>query len=435
MLLLAALAAGPLGCSETTAPERPNVLVITLDTTRADHLSVYGYARPTSPNLEELATHADVYERAYSTSSWTLPAHASLFTGRYPTSHGMRHDPAGELVLAEAIEAPEGIRARALSEDAPTLAELLGAAGYRTGAVVAGPWLHRSFGLSRGFHHYDDDAVHGTRRASEVTDGALRWLEQADEPFLLFLNYFDPHAPYAPPPRYRKTFLPPGTEVKLRSSRQAPALYDAEILYMDEQVGRLLRELRERGLYENTLVIVTADHGELLGDYGTWGHERYLWEPLVRVPLVVKPAGPRRSGRRERMPTSVVDILPLVLGAVGLDPPAGLQGYARRPASEPLLAEVSPMSARGATGHWRALWRGSVKAMSNSLGESYLFDLEQDPGESENLAARDPAGAERSLAELARAFDALPEAAEPEAATAVDPEALEALRELGYVER
>jgi arylsulfatase len=155
---------------------------MTLDTTRADHLGVYGYERPTSPNLDELAAHAEVYEKAYSTSSWTLPAHASLFTGRYPRSHGMRHDPAGELVLADAIDAPEGIRARGLSDEALTLAEILQAAGYRTGAVVAGPWLHRSFGLSRGFLHYDDEAVHSARRAAEVTDGALRWLGQGDLP-------------------------------------------------------------------------------------------------------------------------------------------------------------------------------------------------------------------------------------------------------------
>jgi arylsulfatase A-like enzyme len=339
---------------------------MTLDTTRADHLGVYGYERPTSPNLDELAAHAEVYEKAYSTSSWTLPAHASLFTGRYPRSHGMRHDPAGELVLADAIDAPEGIRARGLSDEALTLAEILQAAGYRTGAVVAGPWLHRSFGLSRGFVHYDDEAVHSARRAAEVTDGALRWLEQGDEPFFLFLNYFDPHAPYAPPPRYRKTFLPRGAEVNLRSSRQAPALYDAEILYMDEQVGRLLRALRERGLYDDTLVIVTADHGELLGDRGTWGHERYLWEPLVRVPLVVKRPGPRQPGRREQAPISIVDVLPLVLEAVGLEPPGGVQGVLRRRPEQPFLAEVSPMSAEGTTGHWRAMWRGPVKVLSNS---------------------------------------------------------------------
>jgi len=406
---------------------------MTLDTTRADHLGVYGYERPTSPNLDELAAHAEVYEKAYSTSSWTLPAHASLFTGRYPRSHGMRHDPAGELVLADAIDAPEGIRARGLSDEALTLAEILQAAGYRTGAVVAGPWLHRSFGLSRGFLHYDDEAVHSTRRAAEVTDGALRWLGQGDEPFFLFLNYFDPHAPYAPPPRYRKTFLPRGAEVNLRSSRQAPALYDAEILYMDEQVGRLLRALRERGLYDDTLVIVTADHGELLGDRGTWGHERYLWEPLVRVPLVVKRPGPRQPGRREQAPISIVDVLPLVLEAVGLEPPGGVQGVLRRRPEQPFLAEVSPMSAEGTTGHWRAMWRGPVKVLSNSLGESYLFDLERDPDESDDLASSDSERTQRAVAELVREFAELPAASDPGPAMAVDPETLEALRELGYV--
>lgn len=433
-LAVGALALAPLGCREARSAAHPNVLVITLDTTRADHLSVYGYERPTSPALEALASHADVYERAYSTSSWTLPAHASLFTGRYPTSHGMRHDPAGELVLSEAIDAPKGIRARALARDAVTLAELLRTAGYRTGAVVAGPWLHHEFGLSRGFQDYDDDAVQRTRRAVEVTDAALRWLREDGEPFFLFLNYFDPHAPYAPPPHYRHSFLPRDVRVDLRSALQAPALYDAEILYMDEQVGRLLRGLRERGLYESTLIVVTADHGELLGDRGTWGHERYLWEPLVRVPLLVKPPGPPRSGRREESPISMVDILPLVLESVGLEAPEGVQGRLHRRPGQPFFAEVRPMSGKGSTGDWRAMWRGWIKVLSNSLGESYLFDLERDPHESDNLAEADAERAARAVAELTREFDGLPAPTDSGPTLAVDPETREALRELGYVD-
>ncbi|MEN8184047.1 MAG: sulfatase, partial [Myxococcota bacterium] len=271
------------GCGSEAPRERPNVLLITLDTTRRDRLGLYGYERPTSPHLDELASHATVFENAYSTSSWTLPAHASLFTGRYPTSHGMRHDPEGSLILADAIDAPEGIRARSLDAEARTLAEILGDAGYQTGAVVAGPWLIGSFGLARGFEHYDDKGVAAGRRAADVTTSALRWLDDVPEPFLLFLNYFDPHLPYAPPPAYRRSFLPSDVSVNLRSSAQAPSLYDAEILYMDEQLGKLFRSLRERGLYDRTLIVVTADHGELLGDRGEWGHERYLWEPLLRV--------------------------------------------------------------------------------------------------------------------------------------------------------
>ncbi|MEE8581760.1 MAG: sulfatase-like hydrolase/transferase, partial [Myxococcota bacterium] len=144
-------------CAEVQAPARPDVLMITLDTTRADHLGCYGYGRPTSPNLDALAGESLLFERAYSTSSWTLPAHASLFTGRFPASHGVRHDPDGSLILAEGIPlAPTELRARALGPNELTLAQVLKQNGYDTGAVVAGPWLLEIFGLGRGFDFYDD---------------------------------------------------------------------------------------------------------------------------------------------------------------------------------------------------------------------------------------------------------------------------------------
>lgn len=433
--LLAALLA-PTGCERSTAPERPNVLLVTLDTTRADHLGLYGYARPTSPHLDALAREAVVFERAYSTSSWTLPAHASLFTGRFPSSHGARHDPEGALVLADAIDAPPDIRARGLGAAETTLAEVLSGQGYRTGAVVAGPWLLREFGLGRGFAHYDDAEIHepGGRRARQVSEAATRWLEATPEPFFLFLNYFDPHAPYAPPAPWLRSFLPPGEEPNLRSARQAPALYDAEILYMDSELGRLFRELRERGLWERTLIVVTSDHGELLGERGEWGHERFLWEPLVRVPLLVKPAGARQPGRRERDPVSVVDVMPLVLRAAGLPVPEAVQGEAPPARRRPILAEVNPMSARTDTGRWRARWEGPLKLLENSLGGRWLFDVERDPDESDDLAPRQPERAARAEQALEREFAALPPAAAEAPAVQIDPDTLEALRRLGYLD-
>jgi arylsulfatase A-like enzyme len=430
LLLLLALA-----CSAPDERARANVLLVTLDTTRADRLGVYGHARPTSPNLDALASEAIVFERAYSTSSWTLPAHASLFTGKYPASHGARHDPQGPLVLADAAPAPRSVRARGMSPQEPTLAGLLAGHGWATGAVVGGPWLMRVFGVGAGFDFYDDAGMQSQlgRRATEITENALAWLARTEEPFLLFLNYFDPHAPYAPPPRFARPFLPPGVAPDPLSLRQAPALYDGEIRYTDHELGRLFGWLRERGLWERTLVVVTADHGELLGERGDWGHERWLWEPLVHVPLIVKPAGPGRPGRREAAPVSLVDVLPLVLRELGLPDPPGVQGEAPPAARRELLAEVNPIGTESDTGEWRARWEGSLKFLTSTLGERHLYDLAADPDEARNLVPRDPELAARQALALERAFAALPAPPADAAPVQVDERTRELLRELGYL--
>ena len=437
--MAALLAAVPLlACGRGESP-RPDVLVVTLDTTRADHLGAYGYERPTSPNLDALAAESIVYDNAYSTSSWTLPAHASLFTGKYPTSHGVRHDPEGALVLASAIRVPEGIRARGLAAEEVTLAEALSRAGYATGAVVAGPWLLRVFGFDAGFDHYDDSGIvnNAGRTAESVTDAALDWLasHEGEErpPFFLFLNYFDPHAPYWPPPVYRRTFLPPGVEPNVHGQRQAIDLYDAEILYMDRQLGRLLDGLRESGAYRDTLIVVTADHGELFGDHGDWGHERYLWQELVRIPLIVKLPGGARPAQRISVPAQLVDVFPLVLDLAGVAAPDGIQGGVP-PTDRPVLAEVHPIDPGSGTGSWRAQWDGDTKFMWNTLGERYLFDLGRDPGERENLVERQPELARRAEARLHETFAGLPPPPSDGAGSvAIDEATQKALRELGYL--
>jgi arylsulfatase A-like enzyme len=430
LLLLAA------GCHEPGARSRSNVLLVTLDTTRADRLGVYGHARPTSPNLDALASEAIVFERAYSTSSWTLPAHASLFTGKYPASHGARHDPQGPLVLADEIDVPPSVRARGISPGERTLADVLASHGWATGAVVGGPWLLRVFGLGAGFGFYDDQGMQDNlgRRATEITDRALAWLAETPEPFFLFLNYFDPHFPYLPPPAFARRFLPPGVRPDPHALRQAPSLYDAEIRYTDEELGRVFRWLRQQGLWERTLVVVTADHGELLGERGDWGHERWLWEPLVRVPLLVKPAGPSRPGRRETEPASLVDVLPLVLRELGLAAPDGVQGEPPPASRRELLAEVNPIGTESDTGNWRARWSGSTKFLTSTLGDRQLFDLAADPGETRNLAARDPAGAEREERALEQAFAALPAPPADAGPLPVSAETVELLRGLGYLD-
>jgi arylsulfatase A-like enzyme len=438
-LLLAVLALAACGERRAGAPAlRANVLLVTLDTTRADRLGLYGYPRPTSPNLDLLARESLVFERAYSTSSWTLPAHASLLTGMLPTSHGANKDPEGDLVLGDAITMPESwnfYRARGLRPDVPTLATLLGDAGWETGALVGGPWLKRVFGLGRGFAFYDDegiDTVEG-RRADEITRRAQAWLRERRGPWLLFLNYFDPHGPYRPPPRHARVML--AGEPPPRGMARQWALYDAEIRFVDEQLGLLFAEIRRLGAWDATWIVVTADHGELQGEHGRFGHGLTLSEEEVRVPLVVKPpAGHARPGRVAE-PVSLADVVPLLLDGLGLAVPPSVQGRTPGARTDPLLAEVSQLPAEGDAGAFRALLDGRFKLVWNSRGHHALYDLERDPREERDLSAREPDRLEALRAQLDDYVSRLPRP-EPTAAgeREVDATTREALRNLGYLE-
>lgn len=428
LALFLALASGSLGCD---APTPPHILLVTLDTTRADHLGAYGHRRDTSPHLDALAREATLYTRAYSTSSWTLPSHASLFTGKFPSSHGARLDPDGPLQLGSAIAAGKGIRARGLSPEEPTLADRLTRAGYATAGFVAGPWMRRTFGLDKGFEHWDDEDILGVngRPAEPLADAVLAWLEgwsatQPRRPFFVFVNFFDAHYPYDPPDAYAAAFLPPGTASNWLDRSQFDALYDAEIRYADAHLGRVLDFLRQRGLYDETLVIVTADHGELLGEHGEWGHNRLLYEPLARIPLVIKPPG-SRSGRIDDTPIQHPGVFDRVLAAAGLPAPR---------APRPRLAEVFYPRDPG-LGEWKVLWQGDLKYMAHSGGDDRLYDLSRDRRERVNQTGERPEEARRMRAELEATLAELP-APLPGSDTPVeiDPETREALERLGYLE-
>ena len=262
-----------LACGRETPP---SVLLITIDTTRVDHLSTYGYPRETAPNLSKLARESVRYSRAWSVSPWTLPAHASLFTGLVPAAHGAHADIGAKTTLADAIDGPLAPMASVgrLSDDTRTLAEILAEQGYRTAAFVGGPWLKRPFGLMQGFEVVDDDVsdVAG-RRADVLTDAALAWLDGVDrhEPTFLFINYYDPHWPYDPPPGFddfpgaRSDYQLPtnlGELVSGRMSLSDPvreaviARYDGEIRFTDHHLGILLESIKARPGGDRTLVIV-----------------------------------------------------------------------------------------------------------------------------------------------------------------------------------
>lgn len=426
---------------------RLDVLVITLDTTRADHLGCYGYARPTSPHLDRLCQASHVYTRGFATSSWTLPSHASLFTGKFSSSHGAINDEAGPLKLSDEIEGPEGwarYAVRPLAEGETTLAEILTRHGYRTGAVVAGPWLKRSFGLSQGFSSYDDAEISSLegRRADSVTESAIRFLEAPGPddtaPFFLFLNYYDPHIPYLPPVEFARPFVR-RLEGGMREDAdwRKIALYDAEIAYMDSQIGRLFARLGELGKFDETLIVVTADHGELLGEHGEWGHGYHLTQQELRVPFILKlPAGSAdASPRRIDVPVQLVDVLPLVLEMAGFPRPEGIQGRSPRDAvRHPIVAEVYPLHTERWVGDWRASVKGTSKLLCNSLGNDALFELASDPAEAVNLIASPSQGASRRCDELLQYLASLPRPAALGPSDPVGEETRKALESLGYLD-
>jgi arylsulfatase A-like enzyme len=434
------LTAGALGCGPS--PIDANLLLVTLDTTRPDHLGCYGHRSDTSPHLDRVAAEALVYTRAFSTSSWTLPAHASLFTGKFPWSHGARIDPNGPLILGDAIRGGDylsRVRASGLAPGEHTLAAILATHGFATGAVVGGSWLKRIFGLDHGFQHYDDGGIDSMmgRTASDVTAEALAWLDaHGKERFFLFLNYFDPHWPYEDPENYLRRFLPPGAKWPKEKGRAVrkdvlDALYDGEIRYMDEHLGRLFESLRTRGLYDDTWIIVTADHGELLGEHREIGHGKTLYQEEIRIPLIVKfPAGRGRTGRDDA-PIQLTDVFAMVIEGFGIPLPPGVR---ERDTTRPVFAEVYPLTLMSQRGDWRVLLDGDLKLHWNSRGSHLLFDLVADPGEGSSLAEEE----HERVQSMQRALDgfraSLSTPAPRGAVREVDEETRRALRDLGYLQ-
>ena len=442
------------------------MVLAVLDTVRADHLSCYGYPRRTTPAIDALAERGDRYAEARSTSSWTLPSHASMLTGRFPFHHGAqaRKDPAsGQVIDALPLRevAPDG-------SPMPTLAEVLGGEGYQCFAVVAnGGYLGVRFGLDRGFDEYSEKPPDGRpRRAREVNRLALGMLEGRDpaRPFFLFLNYMDAHRPYnvAALPAEREAELPaadPADTIELLNELVVtvletdeavdPALverilthYDRGIAHGDLAIEGLVSWLEAAGEWDRTLFIVTSDHGEFFGEHDLAEHSKDIYEPGVRVPLVVRNPG-QRSGRVIDEPVSVVQIPCLVVEALPDEARARLAGtFACMPSDGTSYTEIRytrGKDLRADYGHRfdrerTALYLPPWKLIMSSDGRHELYDLTQDPGEATNLFAE---GDERSSALLqhvrgvrARA-DRGDLSLEPPERSAAE---LEELRKLGYLD-
>jgi arylsulfatase A-like enzyme len=426
---------------------RPNILLIVLDTARGDRFPWAGYDRPTAPRLEALAREGTAYTAAYSPAPWTVPAHASLFTGQYPSLH--RTD-CGSLRLPDA---------------AVTLAEVLRAAGYRTVGYTANPWIGAGYNFNQGFDTYGE-TWREVRDGGEDTGAGLtnekviRWLrwrlenpEARRQPFFVFVNYFEPHLPYHPPEPERSRFLrAPADAARVeRLSRLGHPeemrylfgvsnltaddiavlndLYDGEIAYADRRAGELIAVLRETGLLDDTIVAVTSDHGENIGDHGMLDHKLSVHDTLLRVPLVLR--WPRRvpAGAVVASPVQLHDLFPTLLALAGVPLPAGAVieavalpgtgiGAPARDPEAPIVGEfVGPpvdwltilsdlFPGQDLSRFDRtlvALRHGGVKIHWGSDGRHALFDVAADPGETRDRAAADPEGL-RVMEERVRAW-------------------------------
>lgn len=444
-LALGAGAVAGLGCAPRRRSEdRPNILFLSLDTTCADHLSCYGYHRDTSRSLDALAAESVFFTQAISTSSWTLPAHLSMFTGKFVTSHGVRKDEEAGDSLLDAFDAEDVMssyakyRVRAIPSGETLLTEYLRDAGYDTSAVIAGPWLKRRFGFNRGFTHFDDENIYGLRSdqmrlAPEITDRAIEWLrgrENEQRPFFLFLNYFDPHAPYVYPSELNNFAPPtgdPDPNVELR--RQ----YDIEILFMDFAIGRLIEHLKQNGLYDNTLILAIGDHGELFGEHGINGHGKHLYHPLLHVPFFVKYPHGERDYTAVDDHVQPLEVVPLLLDRLNLPAWDGVQGDLYTDMQHPILAEAYPTRAEVDSGHWQALYRDNLKLLFSSKGDHRLYDLAADPTESVNLYESEPDLAARMTQQLAETMNTLPKPENAGTMLDIDPATLEELKALGYM--
>ena len=391
--------------------ERPlSVVIITLDTTRADRLSVYGFNGAPMPGIERLARDGVVFDRATSVAPLTLPAHCSLFTGLFPPAHGVRDNADG-----------------ALSQGHTTLAEILKARGFQTAAFVGSTVLNSDRGLAQGFDYYSSvpraesparSATAPQRPADAVMDDALRWIEAHDQdPFLAWVHLYDAHRPYAPPEPFRSEILDP---------------YVAEIAFADWQIGRLLTALNARHVLDRTIVVVVGDHGESLGEHGERDHGIFVYESSLQVPLIIRAPGVT-PGRVASL-VSQVDLLPTLLNLLGMSAPADVDGVSLVPA---LRGQTMPERELYAESLYPSRFGWSPLRMVRDTRWKFidapraeLYDLDTDPFELHDIAAQRPnvvAGMRARLVDFAPSTRAASQGARP------SEDVLRALASLGYI--
>jgi len=400
-------------CGSGTRTDRPNVIVIVMDTTRGDRTSLDGHEARTTPFLETLGRESTVYTDAWSPTCWTGPAHASLFTGLRPEHHGL---------LA-------GVRLY-LDESSETLAEVLFRAGYETACLTCNPAVAPAFGLVQGFRIYESyEEIPGSsttpsRRASARALEVIRRCRSRSRPFFVFLNHWQPHLPYDPPAEIARRFLPADVSPEEVAwgrafSPDRPAmfaqehlsftprrwailagLYAAEIATLDEELERFVSALREEGGLDETILVITSDHGENLGDHGLTGHFMSLHQSVRRIPLLIRYPGARPRGERVTAVARLEDIYPTILALCGEPVPLDLDGLTLIDPERGRLSRANlggmisgdiereyPEFARSQ--RWRpmrAVYDGRYHLIQRQDGHEELYDLEEDPSEARDLA-------------------------------------------------
>jgi len=388
-----ALAVSLGGCEEPRA--RPDVLLVTVDTTRADHLSCYGHFARTTPHIDAVAARGLLFENAYAPMPLTLPSHASMLTGLTPRRHGVLENGG---VLDEGLE---------------TLAERMAAAGYRTCGVVAARVLDEASGIAQGFEAFDAPTATHARGGEAVTDAALAWLARSgpDAPRLLWVHYYDPHSPHGTPEGFDPDVplapllehLRENEDLQARRHDLSPPrvralwkLYAEEIQYMDAQIGRLLAGLPRP---DETLVVIVGDHGEGLYEHGARGHGENVYEEQMRVPLIVTPPG-RHGPARVEDPVTVEEVHATILGyALEGREDASLLSVGRRARPRPILVERphfpsthqrETAAERDVSGVMIGVLDGRWKLIRGPEGTLELYDLAADPAELTDLAQARP---------------------------------------------
>jgi len=464
----------------------PNIVIIVMDPARADHFSCYGYNRPTTPNVDRLAQEGVLFEQATATAPWTLPSHASLFTGLYTAQH--RTDRATPRLGGSLV----------------TLAELLKGEGYQTAGFSNNPWVspqgnfHQGFDLFEGMwsrssplhrlapvwiatrlkDRLGEETSHSSDAA--VTNDRIRWwmdrVRRGSSPFFLFVNYIDVHTPYKPREPFRSRFLRDPHRFAAqglkqgRLQRTAPPvhldpitegvlndLYDAELAYLDAKIGDLVGMLRDRGVLDQTLFIVTSDHGENLGDHHIVGHRFCVYQTLLRIPLIFRYPKAFPGGLRVKEPVSMIDVVPTLMQVVrpqGVPLPPGLLGrslltaHGEGSADRTLVSEyTAPVSWIPKYRKWnpgmdeayftrnlKSVRRGNLKFIWGSDGLQELYDLGKDPMETVNLVDQQPDLARRMKEEAEQLFATLQPVGLAEESRSIDENLRRELRALGYVQ-
>jgi arylsulfatase A-like enzyme/tetratricopeptide (TPR) repeat protein len=403
--------------------EKPNVILMTLDTTRADHLACYGYPDVKTPHLDSLARRGVLFEQAATNSPLTLPAHCSILTGMYPTYHGVRIN--GNT---------------ALNEEQTTIAEVLSAQGYQCGAFMGAFVLDGRWGLKQGFQHYDDqfdlkkykhiDLGAVQRPGNEVMDATLDWLEeQKSSPFFAWIHFYDPHTPYEPPEPYLSEYGPRGLA----------GLYDGEIAFMDQQIGRCLSWIENNGLDESTILVLVGDHGEGLGSHGEGTHGYFIYDYAIHVPLIIVTPFESLQGLRVSSQVRIIDIFPTLLEMASITPPAETQGRSLLPLmfrpqkEEDEFAYAESMSPNLQFG-WssiHSLRTTQYKYIDTPKAE--LYDLTRDPDEQTNLLGQYPNITREMKDMLDRLMEETSQSAPTPQAANLDRETIEKLSALGYI--